>query len=296
MNFIQHRRSYFADTTVSAIFVAVNFYKEKNMHVKNYFKTVALVCAFAAMFSSCSDDDNTGYVQYVDDFSELRTSLKYTPEGYWTSCYEQSSNAGFKTVLFHFSHSAIVTEWDGVSYYSWNGFTPSIASDQKDYTGEDWIEHQWSPMTPEQQATTNVNILANWDVQEENTPAQECKSLVITDVNGDVFTPGLISVTNTTYGYYAMKNGTAFSRRFTGDDWTKITAYGVYKDKVMSESEFYLAKDGNILDQFRLWDLSGLGEVEKVVFKMSSSDTGQYGMNNPAYFVIGAMAVVRQLN
>jgi hypothetical protein len=57
--------------------------------------------------------------------------------------------------------------------------------------------------------------------------------------------------------------------------------------------EFYLAdfrftdnsKD-YIIKEWKWVDLTSLGNVDSLVFAMSSSDVGQYGMNTPAYFCI----------
>ena len=39
-----------------------------------------------------------------------------------------------------------------------------------------------------------------------------------------------------------------------------------------------------IINDWRYVDLSGLGKVKTIGFEMSSSDTGDWGMNTPAYF------------
>ena len=47
-----------------------------------------------------------------------------------------------------------------------------------------------------------------------------------------------------------------------------------------------------IVDDWRYFDLSSLGVVKKVMFEMSSTDNGTYGMNTPSYFAFddfGAM-------
>jgi hypothetical protein len=114
-------------------------------------------------------------------------------------------------------------------------------------------------------------------------------------------------VTNSTYGYKTMLNGGGPARAF-GDtlhthsgllpgnypDWFKLTVYA-YKGGVKKPDtvEFYLAdyrftdnsKD-YILNTWKWVDCSSLGEVDSVSFKLSSSDEGQYGINNPTYFCL----------
>lgn len=114
-------------------------------------------------------------------------------------------------------------------------------------------------------------------------------------------------ITNTTYAAKVMKYGNSFSRAFgdtTGTgcncpqgsypDWFKLTIKG-YKNGVMLNDsvEFYLADyrfSNNSLD-YIVWnwqwvDCSTLGVVDSIQFFLSSSDTGPYGMNTPAFFSI----------
>ncbi len=112
---------------------------------------------------------------------------------------------------------------------------------------------------------------------------------VLSTVEGAYFT-------NSTYSYYSMLNGDNFAKKFGGadgsdEDWFLLTVKG-YNGGVETESlEIYLAdyrfadsSDDYILDEWKWFDLSGLGEVDEVSFSLSSSDVGDWGMNTPAYF------------
>lgn len=117
-------------------------------------------------------------------------------------------------------------------------------------------------------------------------------------------------ITNTTYAYYAMLDGDDFSKPFgadtnaqgiidgtNGEDWFKLTIYGLGLDSVtvVDSIEFYLADyrftddaQDYIVDTWTPIDLSVLGPVKGLDFKLSSSDTsGGFGMNTPAYFAAG---------
>lgn len=97
--------------------------------------------------------------------------------------------------------------------------------------------------------------------------------------------PGFF-VNNTAYAVTSMLNGDAYAKRFEKDDWLKLTITGL-KDKAAGQSvDFYLAKDGKYVNQWTYVDLSELGEIDGVVFSMSSSDSGEWGMNTPAYFAM----------
>lgn len=111
-------------------------------------------------------------------------------------------------------------------------------------------------------------------------------------------------VTNSTYGYLAMLNGEGPARKFTKDnkDWMILTATGYDQDGNKGKSvDFYLADFRNeddsrnyILDTWKWMDLSGLGEVAKVEFTLSSSDTGDYGTNTPTYFCMDGLASITE--
>jgi hypothetical protein len=99
-----------------------------------------------------------------------------------------------------------------------------------------------------------------------------------------------IMVTNSTYAYFDMKNGSLYSKQFVSGDWFKmiITAYnnGVQKSSV----EYYLAdfRDGKtvLLNSWEKVDVSALGAADKYAITFASSDNGDWGMNTPAYVCI----------
>lgn len=106
-------------------------------------------------------------------------------------------------------------------------------------------------------------------------------------------------VTNNNYAYYSMLNGDLFSKKFGGqtgndEDWFMLTIAG--KDstgEVTGVIDFYLADfrfadndQDYILNSWAFVDLSVLGEVSTLELALSSSDTGVFGMNTPAYLCI----------
>ena len=91
-------------------------------------------------------------------------------------------------------------------------------------------------------------------------------------------------VTNSAYAYWSMKEGDDYTKKFDESDWFVITATGYLNGEAGNSAEFYLAKDGVIVDSWQYFDLSALGQVDEIHFTLSSSDNGQWGMNTPAYF------------
>ncbi len=91
-------------------------------------------------------------------------------------------------------------------------------------------------------------------------------------------------LTNSTYAYWSMKEGDQYAKMFGGttgneEDWFKIDIYGIDTAGNISDSiEFYLADfrfaDNTldyIVDDWQWLDLSSLGRISKLQFKLSSS-------------------------
>ncbi|TWT83037.1 hypothetical protein CA13_45000 [Planctomycetes bacterium CA13] len=108
-----------------------------------------------------------------------------------------------------------------------------------------------------------------------------------------------LSVTNTTYAALSMREGDAFAKKFGGEsgddaDWLLLTIQGLNnQDESVGTVDFYLADyrfDDNSLDyivsDWTTVDVSSLTAATKLVFSLSSSDNGDFGMNTPAYFAI----------
>jgi hypothetical protein len=99
-----------------------------------------------------------------------------------------------------------------------------------------------------------------------------------------------IMLTNSTYTYRVIQTGNAFARKFVAGDWFKVIITGTKNGVQSGQVEYYLADFRNgksfILKTWTKVDLTALGEVDKVTFTFDSSDTGQYGINTPAYVCI----------
>ncbi len=104
-------------------------------------------------------------------------------------------------------------------------------------------------------------------------------------------------VTNSTYAAISMKNGDAYGKKFGGTstndkDWFKLTVYKWLAGVKTNDSvDFYLADyrftnnaQDYIVTTWQWVDLTSLGNVDSLLFKLSSSDVGKYGMNTPAFF------------
>lgn len=99
---------------------------------------------------------------------------------------------------------------------------------------------------------------------------------------------------NSTYVYWSLKegmDGAGYVRKFEAGDYFLVTVIGYDANNVKTgevllpladfrNSKTYVCSDWTKLS------LESLGKVTSLVFKFNSSDTGDWGMNTPAYVCI----------
>lgn len=106
-------------------------------------------------------------------------------------------------------------------------------------------------------------------------------------------------ISNTTYAALSMKKGDAFAKKFGGNsgndsDWFKVTINAYQNGNMKTEKvDFYLADfrfsnnaQDYIIKDWTYINLQSLGSLDSLKFTLSSTDTGQFGMNTPAFFCI----------
>lgn len=106
-------------------------------------------------------------------------------------------------------------------------------------------------------------------------------------------------ITNSTYAYNSMKLGDGFAKKFGGasgndPDYFKLVIKKYQGGTLATDSvEFFLADyrfadntQDYIVKEWTWVDLGALGDVDSLVFSLSSTDNGAFGMNTPAYFCI----------
>ncbi len=248
-----------------------------------------LSLALCMGLSSCNDDkDDSQTVSYIFELS----ASEYTSQGYWVDVYNTGQGNFNIYPNLVMSHSAAADEYDGVVYKSWKGFCPSESRDNADHSNDNWVDYQWGSITGGG-VGDNSYVIACWDVNETTTQVPERVSVGMGSVYGNEFYPSQVYITNTAWGYYAMKNGSAFSKAFGPHDWCTVEIYGVdLKNNITGQVSVDLARDGKICDAWQLVDLTPLKKCAVIYFQMKSSDTGQWGMNNPAYFALDNFVAV----
>ena len=248
---------------------------------------IALPVALAAGFTSCSDDDKNEDLSFTVNTASMKSQMN--SDGYWDKTYQNTT--GINLDGLHFSHSSNA-EW-----YSWSGFTPSVSADNKEYPSEELFAHQWSAITGTGATATGAPYFVVYPgsaVYSEISADQEYDAQITVADGGD-FRPVSVKITNSSYGYYGMKNGSNFNKEFTQSDYCTLLITGFEDGRKTGHVKVPLAANGNILDYWRNVDLRGLGEVDRLVFTMSSSDTSEYEgveyLNNPSYFCMDEFKV-----
>ena len=123
--------------------------------------------------------------------------------------------------------------------------------------------------------------------------------------NIDYYSVKYLYITNSTYTYLALKNGSDFNHDFsaTGNkgtaDWFKVTIKG-YKNNVQTGSvDYYLAdfRAGKsiLVKDWQKVDLSSLGQVDLLTFTFDSTDKSGIYLNNPAYACIDDIAFTQTI-
>lgn len=231
-------------------------------------KTAILLAILSLLlYSGCKKEKET--IDLID-FEELDPGQS----GYWNG---SGNEGGFGSGNGWFVNN-YNAEWS-----SWSGFSYTSHTD----TGTGDYTNMYSSFTGSGEELSEIYSTYYYS----GTP-DTLKFLVPEKVTN-------ISVSNSTYAYKTMLNGNEFAKKFGGPDGTDpdwflliLTTLGEDGNPVIIYS-IYLAdyrSDNSSLDYIsNVWnsiDLSESGYISGIVLQIESSDTGQYGINTPAYACI----------
>lgn len=246
-------------------------------------------CAFAA-------DD----AAIILDLSKASTELSFNEEnGSWTETISEEAKS-IESQCFSFLHYA-VAEWG-----SWSGFTASNSTDNA--RPENTLTHQWSNM-----AAGGIALNEDGTVKLDDFGApvvsKDMPYLVAfySAYNGPrgvdmIFNDGKnydavgVYVNLNSYSYYTIEFGDSYARAFTNNDEFTLTIHGVAPDESEKTIDVKLASFSNgdltINKGWKYVDLTSLGTINELYFTMTSTDSGEYGMNTPGYFCLDKLSVV----
>ena len=248
--------------------------------------TIAAMAAIVLLTaSSCdkSNDDNTQVTMLLN-----QTQISYDSNGVWTDAMAEGTNVVSQGLKF--AHSAIPA-W-GV----WNGFVASRSNDVADYSTGNWLDHQYTVMGGGGKSGERTPYLVAYWNSSENAATLAGASCNVTYAESTEFTRVSVLVNNTPYSYYAIKNGTKWSKKFTTGDWYKLNVWGVKASgETTGPVEVYLAdfRDATpvLIKDWTYVNLEQLGKVKGIYFTIDSSDKGELGINTPTYFAIDRLVV-----
>jgi len=195
--------------------------------------------------------------------------LSLDAESYWNG---SDGSGGFTSSGASFNNN-YNADWG-----SWDGFSYSNITD----TATDGLDGQYSAIAGGGAGGSTNYAVAYYSSFAANPPTVTLPAAQV--VNGAYFT-------NNNYPYYSMLNGDQFAKKFEEGDWFKLTITG--KDASGAETgtaDFYLADGTDIVNTWTWVSLTSLGAVKTLEFTLTSSDTGEWGMNTPAYFAMDSLA------
>ena len=195
---------------------------------------------------------------------------------------------------FSCGNANFANDYDTTSH-SWNGF---VYSNKKDSTTAGY-GNQYAGITASGYAGSSNYAIAD---EYGNAQVKLTGSAIGKPVKG-------FYVTNSTYAYLSMKNGDQFAKKFGGvtgtdPDWFRLRVLG-WKNGALKQQtvDFFLADfrsadstQDYIVRDWTWLNLQPLGDVDSILFNLSSSDTSFGYMNTPAYFAMDNFTTGDALN
>ena len=225
---------------------------------------------FGAEGTEVLPEKNIEFPLEVATFEEIEIGA----EGHMSvTTAEDDERTEFTSGDFEFA-SGCMHDWE---YWYWFGYA------NRTDTKYETLDDQWNNIVG-----GGYDNSANYGVAYAAAFNGPCYVTVNNHGTGAVV-PGFY-ITNSSYAYSSMTNGDGFAKKFDKGDWFKLTITGYDVDgNETGTKDYYLAdlrdpSKAYIINDWRYVDLSGLGKVKKLGFELSSSDSGDYGMNTPAYF------------
>lgn len=166
------------------------------------------------------------------------------------------------------------------TYYSNAYYSNFVVSNNKNTDGTDYTK----PYQSTASGAKNGNNYAVFYLETYYTEASNEVSLP------EEATVSGFWVCNNTYAMHSVTNGDSFAKVFGQGDYFKLTMTGYDANGEVTGTVDQMLVDCTVADNWvcvkdwRWVDLTSLGNVKSIKFSMSSSDTGNFGINTPLYF------------
>ncbi|MDE6771848.1 MAG: DUF4465 domain-containing protein [Muribaculaceae bacterium] len=255
--------------------------------------TILLAAVLTAAMANAQDEIITL------DLTKSITPLEFdATNGSWTGTYDDEAES-IDSQVFSFVHGSM-SEWQ-----TWWGFTASNHADNT--RPENTLIQQWSNMAKggivlNEDGTVKTDSFGAPEVSADvpyivafYSTYMSARPLDMSFADGKAYQAVGVYVNLNSYPYYSIECGDGYARAFTNGDKYTLTIHGVSTDETEKSIDVTLAEysNGNLTIN-RGWkyvDLSSLGVVNEIYFTMDSTDSGDYGMNTPAYFCLDKLMV-----
>ena len=227
------------------------------------------------------------------DLSQVTPALTFDENGLWDKTYDM--NGGFlSSQIFTFHRSVLQSEYAGVTYYSYTGFTAS-----NNATGEA-VNYENAAAKGAKAGAGKPYLVCYWgDFEFDGVVTRT------TDITFEkACSPKHAYICNTAWVVKSLKEGDDFARAFKECDYFKLTIKALdaeSKEIKGQEVEYYLAdfRDGKtfINSDWEKVDLSALGECKGITFAMETTDKVSYDggltyyANTATYFALDGLTV-----
>lgn len=257
-------------------------------------KTILFIAALL-----CAASANAESEKITLDLTKSTTPLEFNAtNGSWTGTYDDDAES-IDSQVFSFVHSSM-SDWN-----TWWGFTASNHSDNS--RPQNTLTQQWSNM-----GKGGIVLDENGEVKLDShdspvvseavpylvafySPMMGQRPVDMAFNDGKSYEAVSVYVNLNSYAYYCMEYGDSFARAFTNGDKFTLTIHGVAAGGTETSVDVDLASYSNgdltINRGWKYVDLSPIGVVNELYFTLSSTDSGVYGMNTPAYFCLDKLCV-----
>lgn len=208
----------------------------------------------------------------------------YSIKDVWDSTY--SENWACQMIYcngakFMFSHMPSKASWGGIS---WEGFTVSrVAADTINpfaCTAKGGLKGEATPFI--------IGYFSEYYTT-SNTDKLPSSNIVYFD---NEYYPQEVAICQNTNTLKALTEGLYPARPFTDKDTLTVIISGIDDQYQETQSvEYHLAVDGVFNKAWTKVNLSSIGKTWGLSFRMKSTDTGQYGINTPAYFALDGIKI-----
>jgi hypothetical protein len=250
------------------------------METKKILSALLMTAAITASFTSCSKDDD----EPATDPTKIVTFEKQTLNAQKFWCGEKNNN-GYEVwgaMVYPCTYTENFATFNttyGVSY--WMGYAIS-ARTQTSFT-------QGPNLTPDDTPDQFNNITGKAHSGNNFCVVQTYGETIDFAAAAGVKLKGFW-YTNSSYTVEIIKNGNAFAKKFGTSDWLTCTVTALTADGKTNTVALKLAENGDYVKEWKWADLSSLGNnVKQLSFVFTGSDSGEYGLNTPAYLCIDDM-------